>query len=267
MKNKKLKILLLVVIFLTAYVTYNKANIDLVIPFNTYTFNIEGVDKLKLYDFSISYDFNTNKGNVTFQIGGTETPNSISIDLPKGMKVIEYNISNRISVLKLNKDYSTWNNTNRINFSNFSKNLDGYMFVVSIEGNESFKPNSRFIVSASAKKIEYKSDDFYDLHVGLKLILGKYACNFQCYSELRPEEPEGNIRVQTLNDAIRVYCIFGKECPTTFRVSFNVYDNEKKQEKDFYDKISIGLIFAFISLLITLTLEILNKETNKNNSI
>jgi len=112
------------------------------------------------------------------------------------------------------------------------------------------------------KKIEYKRDVFgdYDLNVGLRLTLGKYTCNSQCYSELRPEEPEGNVTVQTLSDAIRVYCIFGKDCPTTFRVSFNVYDNEKKQEKDIYDKISIGLFLAFITLLSNLTLEILNRN-------
>jgi len=153
MRNKKLKFLLSITILIAALLTFDKArSINLVLPFNTYAFYIEGVGNVNLYEFSVIYNFNVHKGNITFQIAGTKIPDSINIDLPKNMNVIGHYINNWASNLKLNKDYSAGNHTNRINFYNFTKNLDGYVFVVNFEGNETFEPNGRFIVSTDAKK-------------------------------------------------------------------------------------------------------------------
>jgi hypothetical protein len=247
-------------------------SISLGLDFYNITFDVDA-DELNLCDFIIQYDFNSQVGTINFKACGGKMPDSIQISLSELLNVTDYKIFNTTHIFELEKDYKIgYGKPDKFNDLVFyiKKDLKEVNFFANFtikNKTQIIEPNGRFFFTTTAKTVQFKRDamGMYDTPVIIKFNLGKYFCNPICYFEVYDKNKVDPQIIYSKN-IFRLSVPFEtlqlpiEEQPRGTRFVLSTYNSETKSQKDSYWAIGLGLILAFIPLLIEILFKFIDER-------
>ncbi len=261
--QKRTILTILIGIFL-AFVFYNISLRSISLPFNLYEFEINAPDGTWIRNYSIFYDFNKNKGDINFKLGGDNKLKALDINLPdklniNNIKIIrEYTkdiLVNNISDVKEFNGRRVWNNSLYIEDHRiYIHEIEGTL-IVSLEiysPDKSFYPNGVFKLISRVKDItpiENNRNEILTFNLGNEFY--KYRCSSSFYV---PERIDTEGIIPNCNEELLQLYINPSEQLKNLsginRFILNTYNYNQKVWNDIFRSLAISIFAGTILFLI-----------------
>lgn len=213
--------------------------------YGDYRFSLEhkpfnDASKISIYAFKVSYDFLTNKGNISFHITNQSL---ISLQYLMFRHPREINVS-KVIIQGFTYENQTQNESIELDsFNILNQSYDGSV-LIEVVSSDKFKPNAKFVVESNFYRI---SNDF--LEPTMELNLGHYGCLTPCF--------EGNIFFSPIikreGKTIRTFIptdYYSNFSSRQFKQEFNLNTINEKSAQEAQDSknFGIGLVISGIVL-------------------
>jgi hypothetical protein len=183
-RSRKFILSVLVVFMLLSLILHVKINPTPL--YNEYEFWVTTNSEIKMGDFQLFYDFDSQKGTIEFKAMKTQNLEWIKIKLPPSLRVSDYSIIKNGQMIN---DFQTDIEDNRIYFDDFSPAIEASRFVIDFhKKNEDLEPHGKFSVHTIADEVYSKFEEGLG-RSRIKFNLGKYSCDEPCFYEIADTEP------------------------------------------------------------------------------